>query len=216
MNRLRGLRWALPAAAIVAVIDQITKRWALGRLTPGRCEIPDSCIDLIWGARFHLVFNTGAAFARGQGLGPLLGILVSIITVVLLVVAWGRSDRIGAVLLGLIAGGAVGNLIDRLYRADDGFLSGAVVDFIDLGWWPVFNVADAAVVCGVIGFILLSWAEGDVEDRESIDAPRDEGPPDDETNITDDGDDVEVEPRADDGEPDVSLDGNGTSAVSQP
>jgi len=160
MRRFGGLIWAAPMAIIIVVIDQLSKRWALDRLTPGRCDLPDSCIDLILGARFHLVFNTGAAFARGQGLGPLLAVLVSIIAVVLLIVAWKRTDKTGALLLGAVAGGAIGNLVDRVTRAEDGFLSGAVVDFIDLGWWPVFNIADAAVVCGVLGFVVLSWLDG--------------------------------------------------------
>ncbi len=154
---LGGLLWTLPVVAVVVVFDQLTKRWALDRLLPGSCDTPDACIDLIAGARFHLVFNTGAAFARGQGFGPVLGVLVSLITVALLVAAYRRTDRLGPALLGLVAGGAIGNLIDRVVRADDGFLSGAVVDFVDLGWWPVFNVADAAVVCGVIGFVALAW-----------------------------------------------------------
>jgi signal peptidase II len=154
---LGGLIWALPVALAVVLADQLTKRWALGRLTAGSCDTPDACIDLIAGIRLHLVFNTGAAFARGQGFGPVLGVLVSLIAVVLLVASWRRTDRLGAILLGAIAGGAVGNLIDRMARAEDGFLSGAVVDFVDVGWWPVFNVADASVVCGVLGFVALSW-----------------------------------------------------------
>lgn len=170
-GRVPGLRWAMPVAVTVAVIDQLTKRWALDRLIAGSCDTPDACIDLVAGARFHLVFNTGAAFARGQGFGPVLGVLVSIITVALLVAASRRSDRLGPVLLGLVAGGAVGNLIDRIVRADDGFLSGAVVDFVDLGWWPVFNVADAAVVCGVIGFVALAWLRPDAVPETGPDGP---------------------------------------------
>jgi signal peptidase II len=54
------------------------------------------------------------------------------------------------VLIGIVVGGALGNVVDRLSRARDGFMSGAVVDFIDLQWWPIFNVADAAVVVGGI------------------------------------------------------------------
>ena len=156
-NRWDGLRWSLPVVAMVAIADQITKQWALDRLIPGSCETPNACIDLIAGARFHLVFNTGAAFARGQGFGSILGVLVAIITVALLIASARRTDRLGPMLLGLVAGGAIGNLIDRVTRAEDGFLSGAVVDFVDLGWWPVFNVADTAVVCGVIGFVVLAW-----------------------------------------------------------
>ncbi len=158
-----GLRWALPMVVAVAVVDQLTKQWALDRLAPGSCDVPGACIDLVAGARFHLVFNTGAAFARGQGFGQILGVLVSIITVALLVAAARRTDRIGPALLGLVAGGAIGNLIDRVTRAEDGFLSGAVVDFVDLGWWPVFNVADAAVVCGVVGFVALAWLRPEAE-----------------------------------------------------
>ena len=60
-----------------------------------------------------------------------------------------------AVALGMIVGGASGNVADRLLRGDSGFLQGSVVDFIDLQWWPVFNVADIGVVCGAI---LLSIA----------------------------------------------------------
>ena len=60
------------------------------------------------------------------------------------------------VLLGMILGGAVGNLADRAARAGDGFLGGAVVDFIDLQWWPVFNAADSAIV--VAGVILVLTA----------------------------------------------------------
>jgi len=192
--RTAGLRWAVPVAGVIAVADQITKRWALDRLTPGSCDAPDACIDLIAGARLHLVFNTGAAFARGQGFGPVLGVLVILITVAVLVAAGRRADRLGSALLGLVAGGAVGNLIDRISRAEDGILSGAVVDFVDLGWWPVFNVADAAVVCGVIGFVALAWlrpeagavttpdveSELEPETPLSVNPPLDEGPaPDD-------------------------------------
>lgn len=162
-GRFRGLRWAAPIVVIVALLDQLTKRWALNRLIPGSCDVPDACIDLVAGARFRLVFNTGAALDRGEGFGPVLAVLVSIITIALLVAAARRTDRLGPALLGLVAGGAIGNLIDRVTRAEDGILSGPVVDFIDLGWWPVFNVADAAVVGGVLGFVALAWFQPDTD-----------------------------------------------------
>ena len=62
----------------------------------------------------------------------------------------------GAVAAGLVAGGALGNLGDRAFRGDDGFLHGAVVDFIDLQWWPIFNVADSAIVVGGILLVVVS------------------------------------------------------------
>ena len=54
----------------------------------------------------------------------------------------------------MIIGGALGNLADRAFRSGDGFLGGAVVDFVDLQWWPVFNLADAAVVVGGATIVL--------------------------------------------------------------
>ena len=134
----------LTVAAVVAAADQLTKAWALERLDGGRD------IDLFWTLRLHLTFNRGMAFSRGRGFGPVIGV-VAIVVVAILV---GSLRRIGgggtlsAVAVGLVIGGAVGNLVDRVARSDDGFLQGAVVDFIDLQWWPVFNLADAALTIG--------------------------------------------------------------------
>ncbi len=182
---------AIVVAVVVAVIDQVTKWWALGALQPGSCAQPDACIDLFAGIRFRLVFNTGAAFTTGSGFGPVLAVLAFVMTGVLLVMASKRPDRLGAVLLGAIAGGAVGNLIDRVFRADGGLFNGAVVDFIDLGWWPVFNIADSAIVVGVAAVIVSSLFErSDTPDDESETADQ----PDDELEL-DDGaaDDLELE-----------------------
>lgn len=157
----RPLLFAVLVAVGVAIADQVTKRWALSALNFGSCSVPENCIELFAGVRFNLVFNTGAAFTAGSGLGPLLGVLAFFMTGFLLYLASKRSDRLGVALYGIIAGGAAGNLIDRIFRAEDGPLSGAVVDFVDVGWWPVFNVADAAIVVGVIAVILLTLIEGD-------------------------------------------------------
>ncbi len=151
------LRVSIPIALVVIAADQATKRWALSALEPGSCSQPDACIDLFAGIRLHLVFNTGAAFTRGSGYGPLLGVLAFGMAGLLLYLSSRRDDLFGVVLFGAIAGGAIGNLIDRIYRAEDGLLSGAVVDFIDVGWWPVFNIADSAIVVGVIGVIVHSF-----------------------------------------------------------
>jgi signal peptidase II len=75
------------------------------------------------------------------------------------VMLWmGRTvdTKAGAVALGLVLGGALGNIVDRLLRTGDGFLGGAVVDFIDAQWWPVFNVADIAISCGGVLLLLVS------------------------------------------------------------
>ena len=160
----RSLVLALAVAAVVVAIDQVTKAWALWRLDDGPCSSsPDACIDLVGSLRLNLVFNRGAAFSTGTSLGPLFAVIALAMTVVLMNVARQRTDRLGPLLLGLIAGGAVGNLVDRVARATDGLLTGAVVDFIDLQWWPVFNVADSAVVVGVIAFVAYAWFDPDPE-----------------------------------------------------
>lgn len=146
-------------AAVVLAVDQLTKHWALNRLSDG------SIIEVVGSLQFRLTFNTGTAFSLGSGrnLGPYIAVLA------LVVVGWllwsGHSaSRPGAVAAGLVAGGAVGNLVDRALRAgpwgtDAGFMGGAVVDFIDLQWWPVFNVADAGIVLGALALVVASFFE---------------------------------------------------------
>lgn len=157
---LGGLPVALSAAVLTVGADRAAKIWAEHRLVAGPCR-PEAgnCIDLVLGARFHLVYNHGAAFSTGTTLGPLFGLVAAVMTVLLLRLAATSPDRVRSLLFGLIAGGAFGNLIDRVIRATDGVLSGAVIDFVDFQWWPVFNVADAAVVIGVILFVLHSMRQ---------------------------------------------------------
>ncbi len=122
--------------------DQLTKWWALQALDDGRV------VDLVWTLRLRLVFNTGAAFSSFQGLGPLLGVAALAVAAALLLNRRLTGHRLSAVAAGCIAGGALGNLADRLFRSSGGFMHGAVVDFIDVQWWPVWNVADMGVVLG--------------------------------------------------------------------
>lgn len=155
-------RWAtvLGAAASILVVDQLSKAWALEQLSDG------SSIDVIWTLRFKLAFNTGMAFSRGSGAGPIIGLVALGIVAVLMVIARKVESRTQLVVIGIVAGGALGNIVDRLTRVGatnpftgevaSGFMSGAVVDFIDVQWWPVWNVADMAVVCGGIALAILS------------------------------------------------------------
>jgi len=147
--RLVGLIAAVGVATLV--IDQLTKHWAVNSLVSGPR-------DVIWTLRFQLLFNDGVAFSMGsgKGIGPWISVLALAMVVGLSLGATSRH-RIGAVAAGLIAGGAFGNLADRAFRGDRGFMHGAVVDFIDLQWWPVFNVADAGVVVGAALLVLASF-----------------------------------------------------------
>ena len=135
------------ATAVVAiVVDQVTKSLAVSALD-GR-----EPIHIVWTLQLSLAYNSGVAFSLGRGSG--LTVVPVALTVIVVVVLIGRSmeGRLSGMCLGLIVGGAVGNVVDRLLRSHNG----AVIDFIDFQWWPVFNVADACIVCGGIGLGLLA------------------------------------------------------------
>ncbi|HZB40709.1 MAG TPA: signal peptidase II [Ilumatobacter sp.] len=136
-------------AVAVVVVDQLTKWWAVRTLD-------DRDIDIFWTLRMHLSYNTGMAFSRGQDWGPLIGVLALVIVVVLLLSVKRTASRLSEVTVGLIVGGALGNIIDRLVR-DPGWLRGGVVDFIDFQWFPIFNVADMAITIGGALLILTSY-----------------------------------------------------------
>jgi len=144
--------WRTPVAIAVAVViaDQLTKHWAVSSLGT------DREIDLFWTLRLNLAFNNGMAFGQGQGFGPIIGVIATVVIVYLLVSLRNEASRISTVGMGLLIGGAAGNLIDRLLRGDGGFLRGAVVDFIDFQWFPIFNIADIAVNVGAALLILGS------------------------------------------------------------
>jgi signal peptidase II len=146
----RRLRMLLAVAAVVLTLDLVTKVLAVRLLVPGQ---PVSIIGdtVTW----TLVRNSGAAFSMATGYTWLLTLVAS--GVVVGIVWMGRRlvSPWWALGLGMILGGALGNLMDRFFRSP-GPLRGHVVDFLSIGWWPVFNVADAAVVSGAILLVLLS------------------------------------------------------------
>ena len=159
-GRLVWVVWGAIALAVV-VIDQATKALAV-------LELSDRTIDL--GVMdLHLVRNPNAAFDIPGFPGMFL--LVAVVVVTMIVRTLPSTDRLSlATGYGLLTGGAVGNAIDRVAR-DPGFPAGHVVDFFDLGWYPVFNIADSAIVCGAIALaVLLLLVERD--ERRQAAAPR--------------------------------------------
>ncbi len=130
---------ALSVAAAVVAADQATKSWAVDRLARGS-------IHVVWKLHLSLSYNTGSAFGLAQGWGPVLAALAAVAVVGLLALVRGAQVRGMAVAVGLVAGGAAGNLSDRLLRGHHG----AVVDFIALPFWPTFNVADSCITVGVV------------------------------------------------------------------
>ena len=147
-RRVRRAPVIVAIAALVVLADQASKTWALNSLEAGPRHV-------IGPLQFKLSFNSGAAFGLGKGFGPFL--LAAGVGVVLYLVRYSRhlTGLLPNVALALVLAGATGNLVDRLIRGH----GGAVVDFIDLGWWPTFNVADSAIVCGAVLLVLVSGRE---------------------------------------------------------
>jgi signal peptidase II len=142
----------LAVAAGVVVVDQLTKWWAVSTLDDGD-------IDIVWTLRLNLSYNTGAAFGSGQSWGPVIAVVAMVIVVGLLVSLRRGASRIADVATGMIVGGAIGNIIDRLFRSPR-WLRGGVVDFVDLQWFPIFNVADMGITIGGALLVVSSWLLG--------------------------------------------------------
>ena len=141
--RVRTSRIGLGAALVVLILDILTKGWAMSALSDGRD------IHIFWTLHFALTHNEGMAFSTGTNVGPFIGMLAIVVIAILIFTLRKQSSVISLVATGCIIGGAIGNVLDRVFRGS-GFMGGAVVDFIDLRWWPVFNVADIGIVCGAI------------------------------------------------------------------
>ena len=160
------LFWALAAAILIG--DLVTKRIVELHLLP----VPPIPVVGEW-IQLRLVYNQGAAF--GIDLGPYSRWIFMVLAVIAVVLLYRlsrgspRSDRLRHLACGLVAGGAVGNLVDRLRHAN------GVVDFIDVGVglhrWPTFNLADIGVSCGAILLAISLWIEDSRRRREESSSP---------------------------------------------
>lgn len=156
----------------VGIADQAVKQIMVSTLTPGEA------IPVIgdW-FRWLLVFNSGAAFSMGQNLTWLITAIQMTFVVGTLIAAPRIRHRWEAVGLALIAGGALGNLIDRLFRPP-GFWFGHVVDYISVGDFAVFNLADVAINVGVAVFVIaLLFGSYEEDGARTEGAEVDEGKP---------------------------------------
>ena len=157
-----AVKIAFGVAAIVAwALDVATKVWAAAEL--------DGRTIALFGGRLLLreSRNTGAAFSIGTGSTVLISLVGVVIVTGILIYVRRISSRTMAVGLGLVAGGALGNLTDRFLR-DPGPLRGGVVDWIDLGWFPSFNAADSAITVGVVVLLLASYVDERRERRAQV------------------------------------------------
>lgn len=169
------MRNAIPwiTALIIVIADRVTKSMLMDRLEPG------GWIEIMPGFALTHVHNPGIAFSLFAGGGPLTRVLLhlviftSVVIIAAMLVRHAHNSRLAGVAFGLILGGALGNLIDRV-------LYGWVVDFLhvwvrigDRSWsWPDFNVADASISCGAILLIISEVVSGrHKEEEEEEDAP---------------------------------------------
>jgi len=150
-RRRGGLTLWITAGAVL-VFDRVTKLWA-ERTLPGH---PRDLIDGILGFRYTT--NSGGAFSLGDRAPLVFAIAAIVVCAAIAITSFRARPTAHAIALGLVLGGAAGNLIDRITRGPG--LSGRVVDFVDLHVWPVFNVADASIVAGALLLVFLALREG--------------------------------------------------------
>ncbi len=140
---------AVGVVTAVVLADQLTKWWAVDRLASGP-------VHVFWRLDFSLSTNTGSAFSLFQGATAAIIVVAVALVAVLLVLVW-RAPSLGrAAILGLILGGALGNLSDRFFRD----LHGGVVDFVDFHFFPSFNVADSCITVGCILLVISLLFDG--------------------------------------------------------
>jgi signal peptidase II len=140
----------LAVAAAVLLADLASKMLAVRELSDREP------VSLLGGLlTLRLVRNAGAAFGFAQGLTIAFTLVAATVVLVILRLSRRLRSTPWAVALGLVLGGAVGNLVDRVFR-DPGLARGHVVDFLELPHWPVFNLADSAIVAAAVLMVLLS------------------------------------------------------------
>lgn len=148
-------RYLLPLTIAVAVVglDLVTKRYAAINFVENDVILIPGFLSLTF------VENPGAAFSLFQNGGQLVGVAAILVSLWLLWLLSKDRPTGERVVLGLILGGAVGNIIDRIARGD-GFLDGPVIDWVNLWWIPTFNVADASVTIAVVLLLIVTWRTG--------------------------------------------------------
>jgi signal peptidase II len=143
-------RWLAPTIVVgVVVLDQLTKIWVVAALSDGPLSIIGDDVEL------HLTRNSGGAFSLFTNATIFLAIVAAVLSVVLVRAVRKATDLLSVVALSLVLGGALGNLTDRIARSP-GFLRGEVVDYVKVGSFPTFNVADSAITIGAILLILAA------------------------------------------------------------
>lgn len=149
-------------AGVAYLADRGTKVWAESTLVDSPIEVIDGVLTL------RFTTNSGGAFSIG-GSAPWIFVTASVLVIAIIVAtALRHTSVLSAAAVGLILGGALGNLTDRAIRGE-GF-RGRVVDFIDVHVWPIFNLADTAIVIGAVLLAVGSFIDGREAEPEPADA----------------------------------------------
>lgn len=164
LNWVRKAGPVLVIAAIIIFLDQWTKEWVRQNVEEYTYMVPIEALGEYF--VFEHVRNYGAAFGILQNQSLLFVVIAVVVAVAILIYATHlpMNQRLVRVLLGLQLGGAVGNLIDRLFQLDE-FGRGYVTDFLKMGipgvyYWPNYNIADSGIVVGVIGLgVYVIWED---------------------------------------------------------
>lgn len=153
----RGLFFAV--ASSILVIDQLSKVWAVARL-----EDADPIVIIDGFFSLNFVRNPGAAFSFAEGFTFVIAIIALVVCGYLIRLSGKVSNLPWTIALSLVFTGAMGNLLDRIFR-EPGVMRGHVVDFLQLTFinFPIFNVADIAITFGAILIVLLSWLGIDID-----------------------------------------------------
>jgi signal peptidase II len=154
----RGATLLFAFAGFAYLLDRLTKLWAERTLQ----EAPADVIPGVLTLRFTT--NSGGAFSIGGSAPWLFAGATIIVSVLIVATAFRHRNMLTAVALGLILGGALGNLTDRVVRGSG--LHGRVVDFIDFHIWPIFNLADSAIVVGAVLLAIASMRPDEVSEAD--------------------------------------------------
>jgi signal peptidase II len=150
IEREHGLPVSLVLVTLAIVMaDQATKTWAVRVLS-------DHAIHVVGPIDLRLSRNPGGAFSTFTQATPVLAVLALGLAAALVHSVRRADDRLSAIAFAVVLGGAIGNLVDRFARAP-GLLRGEVIDFVKVGWWPTFNVADAAITIGAVLLLFWGW-----------------------------------------------------------
>lgn len=146
---LKPIHLSALAAATILFLDQLTKWWAAETLQDAPMVLIDGFLQL------RYLENTGAAFSLLEGAGSLIAMAAVAIIGFVMILMRRIEARPEALALGLVMGGALGNLADRIFRGP-GLFDGGVVDFVDFSFFPAFNLADSAITIGAGLLIVLA------------------------------------------------------------